>query len=157
MTNSIFLSEILVHVNTVDINVLLGAFFEDSSTSVLALDTIEILRRGSQPLVIFPVVAAGFIRISTSRRMSINPASTELALSFLGSLLSSPMNSVMDSGPNFWPEFASLVSYHSALDSDVTDCQIAASAISLGATLYSFDRGFARFHSLSWVDPSVAR
>ena len=153
----IILNEILVDVNTVDINVLLGAFFEDSRTNVLATEAIDNLRRSSQPLVVFPVVAAGFIRIATSRRMSVTPAPTELALSFLGSLLSSPMNSVMDSGANFWHEFSTLVSYHSAWDGDVTDCQIAASAISLGATLHSFDRGFARFHSLSWVDPAAVR
>ena len=153
----IILNEILVDVNTVDINVLLGAFFEDSRTNVLATEAIDNLRRSSQPLVVFPVVAAGFIRIATSRRMSVNPAPTELALSFLGSLLSSPMNSVMDSGANFWREFSTLISYHSARDGDVTDCQIAASAISLGATLHSFDRGFARFHSLSWVDPAAVR
>lgn len=146
-----------VSVNTVDINVLLGAFFEESDTHDQSGDTIEVLRRSSQPLVIFPVVVAGFIRMSTSRRMSTNPASTQLALSFLGSLLSSPFNSIMEGGTNFWKEFASLVSYHSARDSDVTDCQIAASAITLGATLYSFDRGFARFNTLSWVDPAAVR
>jgi len=150
-------SEMLVSVNTVDVNVLLGVFFEESSTHVQAMDTIEVLRRSSQPLIIFPVVAAGFIRISTSPRMSNDPVSTQLALSFVDSLLSSPFNSVMDAGANFWGEFASLVSYHSARDSDVTDCQIAASAITLGATLYSFDRGFARFNTLSWVDPAAIR
>jgi len=147
----------LVSVNTVDVNVLLGVFFEGSGTHVQAMDTIEVLRRSSQPLIIFPVVAAGFIRISTSPRMSNDPVSTQLALSFVDSLLSSPFNSVMDAGANFWGEFASLVSYHSARDSDVTDCQIAATAITLGATLYSFDRGFARFNTLSWVDPAAIR
>lgn len=141
--------------NTVDINVLLGAFFEGSQTHGSSVATIEKLRQSSQPLIIFPVVAAGFIRISTSRRMSDNPASTALALSFLEALLSTPLNCVMDGGTKFWGEFSALVSYHSARDGDVTDCQIAASAIALGATMYSFDRGFARFNRLTWVDPAA--
>jgi len=141
-------------VNTVDINVLLGAFFEESETHASSITTIEDLRRSAQPLIIFPVVAAGFIRISTSRRMSDNPASTAMALAYLEVLLANPLNCVMDGGTQFWNEFSSLVSYHSARDGDVTDCQIAASAITLGATLYSFDRGFARFNRLKWVDPN---
>lgn len=142
--------------NTVDINVLLGAFFEGSETHASSVATIEGLRRSSQPLIIFPVVAAGFIRISTSRRMSDNPTSTAMALAYLEVLLASPLNCVMDGGTQFWKEFSALLSYHSARDGDVTDCQIAASAITLGATLYSFDRGFARFNRLAWVDPSTA-
>lgn len=142
--------------NTVDINVLLGAFFEESETHAPSVATIEGLRRSSQPLIIFPVVAAGFIRISTSRRMSDKPASTQMALSFLEALLVSPRNFIMDGGAQFWNEFSALVSYHSARDGDVTDCQIAASAITQGATLYSFDRGFARFNRLKWVDPASA-
>lgn len=62
----------------------------------------------------------------------------------------------MDPGSGYWHEFSSLIAYHSARDADVTDCQIAASAITLGATLYSFDRGFSRFRTLSWVDPAAA-
>lgn len=142
--------------NTVDINLLLNAFFEESETHVSSVATIEGLRRSSQPLIIFPIVAAGFIRISTSRRMSDNPASTAMALAFLEVLLAGPLNGVMDGGRQFWEEFSALVSYHSARDSDVTDCQVAASAIALGATLYSFDRGFARFNRLTWVDPAAA-
>ena len=143
--------------NTVDVNVLMGAFFHESNDHAKSLTTIDALRRSSQPLIIFPVVAAGFIRISTSRRMTSNPASTESVLSFLNSLLSDPLSSVMDGGTRFWNEFSSLVSYHSARDGDVTDCQIAAAAITLGATLYSFDRGFSRFKMLSWVDPAGIR
>jgi hypothetical protein len=142
--------------NTVDINVLLGAFFEGSATHRESKDTLEVLRKGSQALIIFPVVASGFIRISTSRRMSSEPVSTQLALSFLQSLLSSQRDSVMDPGSDYWREFSSLVSYHSARDADVTVCQIAASAIVMGATLYSFDRGFARFKALTWVDPATS-
>lgn len=144
-----------VSMNTVDINVLLGAFFEGSASHREAKDTLEVLRKGSQALIIFPVVASGFIRISTSRRMSSEPVSTQLAFSFLESLLSSPRDSVTDPGSDYWREFSSLVSYHSARDADVTGCQIAASTIVLGATLYSFDRGFARFQTLSWVDPAA--
>ena len=146
----------LVSMNTVDINVLLGAFFEGSATHREAKDTLEVLRKRSQALIIFPVVASGFIRISTSRRMSSEPVSTQLALSFLQSLLSSQRDSVMDPGSDYWREFCSLVSYHSARDADVTDCQIAASAIVMGATLYSFDRGFSRFKALTWVDPATS-
>ena len=139
--------------NTVDVNILLGGFFEESETHASSVATIESLRRSAQPLIIFPVVAAGFIRISTSRRMSDNPASTAMALAYLEVLLASPLNCAMDGGTQFWKEFSALVSYHSARDGDVTDCQIAASAITLGATLYSFDRGFARFNQLKWVEP----
>jgi uncharacterized protein len=142
--------------NTVDINVLLAAFFEKSDAHEVALTTLETLRSSSQSLIIFPVVASGFIRISTSRRMSRNPAATQLALSFIDSITSSPRHSVMDPGSDYWEEFSSLIAYHSARDADLTDCQIAASAITLGATLFSFDRGFAKFRTLSWVDPGAS-
>ncbi len=35
----------------------------------------------------------------------------------------------------------------------VSDAHLAALAIELGATLYSYDNDFARFPGLRWVDP----
>jgi len=56
--------------------------------------------------------------------------------------------------PNAATGFRRLIAEHGPVGPDVTDVHIAAAALSLGAELISFDRGFARFHELKWINPA---
>ncbi len=143
--------------NCIDVNVVVNAFLGDQPSNALAKETLVDLRSSPITCILFPVVASGFLRVVTNRRLVETSAPLDKAIEFLDSLLSDGLMTVLDPGANYWKTFHGLLTDHRPTHHDITDTQIAASAITLGATLYSFDRGFARFNSLSWVDPSVAR
>jgi toxin-antitoxin system PIN domain toxin len=141
--------------NCIDVNIVVNAFFGDQPSSARAGETLTALRESSQKCVLLPVVASGFLRVVTNRKLIQKAAPLDIAIEFLDALLSDGLVTVADPGPTYWTAFHGLLKEHRPTHYDITDTQIAASAIALGATLYSFDRGFARFNTLSWVDPTA--
>ena len=142
--------------NCIDVNIVVNAFFVDQPSSPLARETLSHLRGSSHKCVLLPIVASGFLRVVTNRKLIQRAAPLDVAIEFLDALLSDGLIAVADAGPAYWKTFQGLLREHRPTHHDITDTQIAASAITLGATLYSFDRGFARFKALSWVDPAAA-
>ena len=53
-----------------------------------------------------------------------------------------------------WQQFATLVDDLGLRANDVPDALLAATALSLGARLATFDRGFRRFAGLQVLEPS---
>ena len=74
-------------------------------------------------------------------------------MEFVNVLLGSPTVSVMNPGARHWEIFASLFAAHSPRRADVTDVWLAAAVMEIGAQWVSYDRGFARFPQLRWVNP----
>lgn len=103
-----------------------------------------------------PLVATGFLRITTDPRILRKASPVDEALGFLRTLLSSPACRVVEPGPGYWPIFEGLVGEHGPRASDLTAMQIAASALAMGSTLVYHDRGFARFKDLTWINPARA-
>ncbi|MFM7147284.1 MAG: PIN domain-containing protein [Actinomycetales bacterium] len=77
------------------------------------------------------------------------------AIDVVDVLTSSPFVHVINPGPGHWPIFRSLLDTNRPRSHDVTDAWLAAAAQEINATWVSFDRGFARFTGLRWIDPSV--
>lgn len=140
----------------VDVNVLIYAYVSDLPQSGRAFSVLTDLQDSQRGLGLLPVVATGFLRITTNPRILKRTSPVDWALGFLRTLLSSPACRVVEPGPGYWPIFEDLVGDHGPRASDLTDVQIAASALAMGSTLVSYDRGFARFKDLSWINPARA-
>jgi Predicted nucleic acid-binding protein, contains PIN domain len=138
----------------VDVNVLINAYVADQRHSDLAFNQLVRLRAGPRELGILPIVATGFLRLTTDPRVLPEPSPIDEALEFLDALLLSRHVHIVDPGPQYWEIFRVLVREHGPVGPDMTDVHIAAAAMSLGAELISFDRGFARFRDLSWNNPA---
>ncbi|MEB3332188.1 MAG: hypothetical protein VKI83_06820 [Synechococcaceae cyanobacterium] len=74
----------------------------------------------------------------------------------MDSLTASPTMSMPEPGPRHWELFRAMVLEDHPASVDMTDVDLAAAAIAVHATGVSFDRGFARFRELSWVNPADA-
>ena len=140
-----------------DVNVLIYGFDADSAHHDSAAALLARVMAGPEVALIFPSVAAGFVRVVTDRRILQNPASPAEATAFLDALLTPSHVLCSDVGADVWPDLRSLLTRYGLRGADVTDAVLAASAIRAGATWYSYDRGFARFSELMWVDPADIR
>lgn len=140
----------------VDVNTLVYAYVSDLAQSRRALAALTDLRASPRGLGLLPVVATGFLRITIDPRILRKASPVDEAPGFLRTLLSSPARRVVESGPGYWPIFDGLVGERGPRASDLTDMQIAESALATGSTLVSYDRGFARFKDLAWINPARA-
>lgn len=138
----------------VDVNVLLDAIISTSANHDPARQVLDRLRRHPEGLGLFSVVISGFIRISTSRKVLREPLDIRSAIGVVDVLTSSPFVHVINPGRGHWPIFRSLLDSNRPRSHDVTDAWLAAAALEINATWVSFDRGFARFAGLRWIDPS---
>lgn len=142
--------------HSVDVSVLLHACFDSSPEHRSAISCLETCRRLPGGLSVLSSVAATFIRLATDRRVyreaTLQPAQ---ALTFLDALLVEPGGRIVHPGRGHWTQFVALVAEHGSTRSDVTDAWLAAAALDSRATWYSFDRGFARYRGLRWVDPAA--
>ncbi len=139
---------------SVDVNVLIYAFDADSPHHARARQVLEQTALTREPMVLFPPVLSGFTRVVTDRRILTNPATPAEALAYLQGLLDWPNTRVADAGSRWWETFAALAGEHEPRGAEVTDVSLAGMAIEHGVTWLSFDRGFARFRGLSWVNPA---
>ncbi|MFM8240056.1 MAG: TA system VapC family ribonuclease toxin [Actinomycetota bacterium] len=139
---------------SVDVNVLVYAFDADSTHHQQALRSLEECAAASEPLVLFPFVLAGFMRVTTDRRILNSPASPAEAREFIDRLLAWPVSRVAESGARWWDTFSALLAEYQPRGAEVSDVTLAALAIEHGTTLVSFDRGFARFRGLRWINPA---
>lgn len=115
-----------------------------------------LLQHRSDPsgLGLFSVVVSRFLRVVTDRRVFSEPLDQVDAVAFVDSLTASPAVTLLEPGPGHWQRFREMVLDYRPASVDMTDVYLAAAAIEAHATWVSFDRGFARFRELSWVNPA---
>ena len=138
---------------SVDVNVLLNAVNSSAVHHVRARGALLEMMSNTEPVVVFPAVAIGFLRLATDRRVLSTPLQPVEAASFVHTMTAHRHISIADPGPEAWTIFDDLHAQHRTVGSDVTDVHLAASAIALDATWVSFDQGFARFPDLDWRSP----
>ena len=92
---------------------------------------------------ILPMVAAGFLRLSTHPRVFMAPTPIAAATRFLDSLLSIPGVELQELGRE-WPTFRQLCRDHELAANAITDAWIAAAVRTSGDHLVTFDRDFLR-------------
>jgi toxin-antitoxin system PIN domain toxin len=99
------------------------------------------------------LVLSAMIRISTSPRVFVKPASPLQAVGFAEAMLAAPAAGVVRPGPRHWQVFSGLVTTNRLRGSDVPDAYLAGIAMEAGAHLATLDRGFRRFDGLRTVNP----
>jgi toxin-antitoxin system PIN domain toxin len=118
-----------------------------------ARSRLEQHRASPELLALFPPVIAGFLRVVTDRRILNRPADPDAALAFVDALLAGPSVAVTPPGARYWPIARDLLATYRPRGPEVPDVLLAAAALEQGATWISYDRGFARFRGLEWVNP----
>lgn len=134
---------------TPDVNVLLAASRTDHPHYARAVAWLEAARSAcvtGQPLVILPMVAAGFLRLATHPRVFTQPTPLPAAMEFLTAVLGSPGVEMLPLGPE-WPMFVRLCAEHELAGNDIPDAWVAAAVRTSHEHLVTFDRGFRRFLS----------
>lgn len=131
---------------TPDVNVLVAAAREDHPHHAVARGWIEPAVQDATrvaPFTLLPLVAVGFVRIATNRRIHDPPTPTVAALAVVEALLTAPHVRLVAHGDE-WPLVAALCRAHALTGGDVTDAWIAASVLHHNEHLVTFDRGFRR-------------
>ena len=113
----------------------------------------RVLQPTGEALGLPSVALSAFLRITTNRRALKDPATPGQSLAFVDALLTHPDARVVNAGPRHWEIFRGLMGRYEARADDIPDLYLAAIAIENAATWVSFDRGFARFRELTWVNP----
>ena len=125
-----------------DVNLLVAASRADHAHHALASETLAAAL--GKPLELLPVVLAGVLRLVTNARVFVQPTPLAQALTFLDALTAQQNASVTELGATDWRICRQLCEDHQLKANDVPDALIAAAALTRGAQVLTFDRGFAR-------------
>jgi uncharacterized protein len=136
-----------------DVNVLLYAFRADSSHHRESRRWLHSVVNGGAPYGMAPQVLASVIRISTHRRIYVQPSRLEEAVAFSKRLLEQPNCQVIQPGQRHWDIFCELCEQAEAAGNLVQDAWLAALAIESGCEWITTDRDYARFPGLRWRTP----
>lgn len=136
-----------------DANVLLYAYNLVAPQHTTARSWLESVLSGKE-LVLFPwPVLSAFLRISTSPHAFRQPLSMDESIEAIDAWLERDIAIVALPSNDHWMVFSKLLKEAKVRGPMTTDAEIATYAIEHGATLYTCDRGFARFPGLAFVNP----
>lgn len=99
----------------------------------------------------------GFLRISTNPRLLRPPLPVEEAAGVVEGWLAEPNVRWIVPGPHHHALALNFLRSVGTAGNLTTDVQLAAIAVENDATIYSNDSDFARFHSVRWINPLMAR
>jgi toxin-antitoxin system PIN domain toxin len=129
-----------------DLNVLLAASRTDHPQHSPALGWLKqaiVACDAGASIEVLPMVAAGFLRISTNPKVFVAPMKIGSAVDFIDSLLAIPGVEMPELGRE-WPALRQLSRDNDLGANDISDAWIAAAVRTLGSHLVTFDRGFTR-------------
>lgn len=132
-----------------DVNILIAASRSDHPHHIPALNwlnTAMALAELRQPLLILPMVASGFLRLTTHPKVFSEHTPYLAAQAFIRALLDAP-GVVMPTLGKEWRLFENLCEQNGLVGNDIPDAWIAATVIANHDHLVSFDKGFLRFLS----------
>lgn len=134
---------------TPDINVLVAASRSDHPHHSIARDWLEQALAACEAggrLEVLPMVAAGFLRLVTNRRVFPNPSPIKDAVQFVDAILATPGVEMPDGGRE-WKTLRGICLEEELSGNDIPDAWIAATVKVLNSRLVTFDRGFRRLLS----------
>ena len=132
-----------------DVNVLVYAFRSDSPLHDPARDVITGSITDGDPFLLYPFVAASFVRLVTNPRIFAEPSDQAEAWRFLDYLETSPGARHGELDPEAYGIFRHFCLTTASTGNAVPDALLAAAALRHDADLVTADRGFARFPGLS--------
>lgn len=143
-----------------DVNILVYAHRADERLHAPYADWLARLVAGPEPFALSVLVAVGFLRVVTSRRIYPDPTPLAVALAFIEELVAQPRCVLAAPGPGHLEHVARLARSAAVTGAGLSDAAHAAVAIEAGATWVTRDADFAQFapHGLRWqhlvLDPS---
>lgn len=136
-----------------DINLLVYAYNADAPQHPKAREWVEETLNGSEAVGLPWAVACGFIRITTTPRILVEPMEPTEALAHVRDWLRCPGVSVLDPGPRHLDIVERLLEEIGTAGPLTTDIHLAAIAMEYQCMLASTDQDFGRFSGLNWVNP----
>ena len=136
-----------------DVNVLIGAFRQDTVGHPAMRSWLEHAVAGAELLGLTDAVLGGVVRISTHPRIFAVPSTLDEVLGQVARLRLADGVVRVTPGPRHWELVDGLCRAADARGNLVADAQHAAVAVEHGATWVTLDRDFARFPGLRWRSP----
>jgi uncharacterized protein len=135
-----------------DVNIFIYAHREDEQRHSAYAKWLKTVVDGAEPFALSVLVAVGFIRIVTNRRIYDDPTPLPVALAFIEQMTSHPRCRTAIPSETHLAEVARLCRATTATGKLVADAQHAALALSEGCVWVTRDADFARFepHGLRW-------
>jgi uncharacterized protein len=135
-----------------DVNILVYAHREEERCHEAYAKWLKTLIDGAEPFALSVLVAVGFVRIVTNRRIYEDPTPLPLALAFIEQMTTHPRCRTAVPSETHLGETVRLCRAVSATGKLVADAQHAALAISDGCTWITRDGDFSQFeqHGLRW-------
>jgi uncharacterized protein len=110
---------------------------------------------GKEPFGVYEPVLASVIRVVTLPPFGATPRSLDYTIQFAEGIRRAPSARPAIPTANHWHVFRRLLEEQAVVGKRVSDAYLAALAIDLDATFYSFDKGFANFPGLKWRLPEI--
>ena len=136
-----------------DANIMIYAWDEDSPHHAAAASFVARAIQGSTRLGLPLQTIAAFIRLTTDARIARHPLTPTEAVSVVHAWLGQPGVWVPETTARSASIFLDLVETESAHGRLVPDAQLAAMAIEHGVPVVSADTDFARFRTVTWINP----
>jgi len=135
-----------------DVNILIYAHRDEEKCHEPYAKWLKNVIDGVEPFALSVLVAVGFLRIVTNRRIYEDPTPLPIALAFIEQLTGHPRCRAVNTSESHLVETIRLCRGTSATGKLVADAQHAALAISAGCTWVTRDRDFSKFeqHGLRW-------
>lgn len=137
-----------------DVNVLLAAHRQDHPQHERTRPWFDALVAARRPFGAPDWVWVSFVRIATHHRIFAVPSSVAEAFVFARAVCQQPGYVRADAELTHLDEVEAQCLAGDAAGDLVPDAALAATAVSLGCRLVSFDRDFARFPGLDWTTPA---
>ena len=136
-----------------DLNLLVYAYNSDAPGHRRAKAWWESCLSGTRPVGLPWAVILGYLRLTTSRRVLVDPFTAQEAIGHIRSWLERPQVQILQPGSRHLDLLDSLIQDAQAAGDLTTDVHLAALAIEHQAELNTNDGDFARFTGLRWSNP----
>lgn len=131
-----------------DVNVYVYAARREHGHHELARSWLTATLNGSEPLGVLDETLAATVRLMTHHRILETPSTNLEALAFCTAVRSGRSAVTPALSDRRWRHFERLTSELGLRGSDIPDALLAATALTLDATVATFDRGFRRYPGL---------
>ena len=136
-----------------DANILLYAWDSSADLHPRAKAWVEATFSSGDPVGLTWQNIAAFLRIITNPRLPAQRYTIQDAAAIVESWLEQPGVTILVPGEQHWRLLRGILLQSQVIGPDITDAQLATLTIEYGGTLYTTDRGFARFPGLRWTNP----
>jgi toxin-antitoxin system PIN domain toxin len=143
-------------VKVVDLNVLVYATDESAAHHLLAKAWLDAAISSTETIGIPTAVAVGYLRLTTSHRVMSAPLDVTTSIDVVRGWYRRPNVTAPEPTDRHYELLAELLAPIGTAGNLVSDAHLAALSIEHGAELCSFDRDFARFSGVRWIEPAGA-